>query len=101
MARASIDFSALPDEEGYIYLDSSGKAQARFEIAVVWAQSSASSTLVTLDRKYCALSEDVKYLPLKIAESLERFPVFEGLSNLSAVNLQKENGRLLPEVIGK
>lgn len=51
MARGSIDFTALPDEEGYIYLDSTGVVQSRLEISVVWAQSKGISTLVTVDRK--------------------------------------------------
>ena len=98
MARGSIDFASLPDEEGYIYLTSEGVAQARIEINIVLTQYPAISLLVTVNRTYCLHREDIKYLPLAIAERLERFPLFEGLSNLSAVNLRKENGRLLPEV---
>ena len=46
----SIDISALPDDEGYIYLDDSGVAQTLIEVTITLAIAPEKAILVTLDK---------------------------------------------------
>ena len=41
----------------------------------------------------------MEYLPIKVAECLEKYPLFEGLSSLTAYNIRPSDGRKLSTVI--
>ena len=87
----SLDFSTLPEDEGYIYLDAEGRVQPTLEITVMWTHAPNKPLLVPISK-----SDHFEVLPLKIAERLEKYPLFAGLSCLQAVNITWANGERIP-----
>lgn len=47
----SLDFSALAEDEGYIYLDAEGRVQPRLEVTVIWTQMPDKPLLVPVSKR--------------------------------------------------
>lgn len=93
-------FQAFPDDEEYVYLDEDGMAHQRLELTVTWNSAPDKHFLLTVAKRWPALSDSISYLEFKIGETMERFSLFEGLKGLHAVNLA--NGKVqLPKVCTK
>lgn len=93
----SIGFSSqLADEEGYIYLQ--GRAESLIQVSVAWAMMPDKPISVPLNRRQASHSDQMEYLPIKIAECLEQYPVFEGLSGLTAFNIRRYDGSEVAKV---
>ena len=93
----SIGFSSqLADEEGYIYLQ--GRAESLIHVSVAWAMAPDKPIEVPLNHRYPLPSDQMEYLPIKIAECLEQYPVFEGLSSLTAFNIRRGDGSEVAKV---
>lgn len=90
-------FRAFQDDEEYVYLDEAGMAHQKLEFTVSWNRAPDKNMLVTLAKKYSKCSDTLSYLESKIGETMEKFDLFEGLTDLRAINLT--NGRTeLPKV---
>ena len=93
----SIGFSSqLADEEGYIYLQ--GRTESLIQVLVAWAMKPDKPIPVPLNRRSASHSDQMEYLPLKIAECFEQYPVFEGLSGLTALNIRRYDGSEVAKV---
>ena len=46
----SIDFSALPEDEGYIYFDTDNLTHTLLELSVTWTMAPDKAILVTMDK---------------------------------------------------
>lgn len=96
----SIGFSSqLADEEGYIYLE--GRAESLIHVSVAWALAPDKPIEVPLNYRYLLPSDQMEYLPIKIAECLEQYPVFEGLSSLTAFNIRRQDGSEVAKVTSR
>lgn len=89
----------VDDEEQYVYLDDSGQVQKKIEVTVTWNCAPNKKMLVTMLKSYLPPSDTISYLESKIGECMEKFALFEGLTDLRAVELC--NGKqMLPKVRG-
>ena len=77
------------EEEEYVYLEA-GQVQRKIEVTVTWNSAPHKKLLVTLQK-----SDTISYLESRVGECMEKFELFEGLTDLRAVTLF--NGKqLLP-----
>ncbi|CAG9316408.1 unnamed protein product [Blepharisma stoltei] len=70
------------EDENYIFLDKFGNPQLRIELNIHWNLLPNKCILLT-----CNANESLGYLRFRIGETMEKYPTFSGLSNLTAYNL--------------
>ena len=84
------DFSKMQGDETYIYVDKEGNLQKGLDLTVTWIGDSEKSVLITTNP-----SDSLDYLKILIGESMSKYPLFEGLTQLVARRLQDEKGFLV------